>query len=336
MRVEERVPLSAHTTFRIGGPAALRIIAETEDEIREAYALAHSRGRVPYLLGAGSNVLAADAGTERAMLSLGFSNISYEEEGERVLAHADAGVPWDALVTDASARGLWGIENLAGIPGTVGAAPVQNIGAYGREVADVLVSVRAYDPAQDAFVELSREECAFGYRDSRFKRAPGMCITRVTLALSRMPSPQLGYPDLQERIAVGDALDTPERIARAVREIRAAKFPDLAELGTAGSFFKNPVIPQEQYDALAAQYPSLPGFPQEGGVKVPLAWILDRVLGLRGHAQGSVWLFERQPLVLVAARGATAHDVDALAAYVHARVEEATGISIEREVQSLA
>jgi UDP-N-acetylmuramate dehydrogenase len=350
MRVDEQVPLASVTTFRIGGPAALLITVEDEAELEDAYALARSsaREREAYILGEGSNVLAADAGTERAVITLAMRDVAFEQiNDDIVLVHADAGVGWDTLVTQTTEQNLCGLENLAGIPGTVGASPVQNIGAYGREIADTLARVRVFDPLHNTTRELTREACAFGYRDSRFKRAPGLCITRVTFRLSRTPAPHLEYPDVQRyKAEYGDeSLNTPAGIAQAIRNIRSKKFPDLTKLGTAGSFFKNPVITPEHFAELKQTYPELPGYVQQGsssgngmesaGVKIPLAWILDHVLSLRGYTRGPARLFEQQPLVLVAEVGAVAHDVDALAEDVHARVHDATHIFIEREVQTL-
>lgn len=335
MTEQEHEPLRKHTTFRIGGPAALFITAETIDEIPAAFQHALERGLAVYPLGEGSNVLATDAEISKAILHLQSANVTYETQGDAVRVTADGGASWDALVTETTARGLWGLENLAGIPGTVGAAPVQNIGAYGKEVMDLISYVDAYDPAQNAFVRYEHADCGFSYRNSRFKREPGPFITRVTFTLSAIPQPELSYPDLQARTKEGVDFSTPLRIAEEVRAIRAQKFPDLSVLGTAGSFFKNPVITPEAYARLNERYPELPGFETEKGIKVPLAWILDHVLSLRGYAHGPVRLFEKQPLVLVAEAGAMARDVNALADDVAQRVHNATTIDIEREVQSL-
>ncbi len=336
MKVQAQARLAERTTLRIGGPALFHIEAEAPEELREAYGFARERSLPAYPLGGGSNILAADGDIRKALISLGAKETAFQEREDGALAIADAGLGWDAFVEDVAQRGLWGIENLAGIPGTVGAAPVQNIGAYGREAADCIQWVEAYDPARDEFTRVPHDACAFGYRDSRFKRAPGLFITRVAFLLSRAPKPELSYPDLRALIEAGAALEAPAAIAGAVRAIRSRKFPDLAACGTAGSFFKNPVLPIERYDELARRYDGLPGYAADGGMKVPLAWILDRVLGMRGFALGPVALFERQPLVLVAHAGAAARDVDALASLVEASVHDATGVRIEREVQSLA
>jgi UDP-N-acetylmuramate dehydrogenase len=338
MRIDEHVPLSSRTTFHIGGPARYLVTASTEDDVRAARAFARERGLPWSVVAGGSNLLASDAGYEGVVIAPelqgGEYALSFEDDGDSVTLIGGAGHEWDAVVDAAAARELWGIENLAGIPGTLGAAPVQNIGAYGAELRDTLAWVEALDES-GAVRRFRNDECAFGYRESRFKRDASLVITKVALRLSRAAKPRLSYKDLAAKAAEGMPLSTPAEVGSAVRSIRSGKFPDLREWGTAGSFFKNPVVTPEAYAELRERYPEIPGFPQADGVKVPLAWILDRVLDLRGHALGKARLFQMQPLVIVAERGASAHEVEALAYDVAARVRDATGIDIEREVRSL-
>lgn len=335
MRIAEHVPLATLTTLAVGGPAAYVATCASEEDVRKALAFARDRVLPWAVLGEGSNVLAADGGFEGMLMLMRIKGIAYASgEDDRILVTAGAGVSWDALVTDTAARGLWGLENLSGIPGTVGAAPVQNIGAYGAEIGMTLAHVDAFDAVSGETVRFLNEECRFGYRDSRFKRESRHIILGVTFALSQDGVPSLGYKDLAALKEAGEALDTPVRIADAVRRVRARKFPDIRVHGTAGSFFKNPVITPEAYASLLARYPELPSFPAIDGVKVPLAYILDRMLGLRGYRDGKVWLFDAQPLVLVADRGATAQDIDAFADRIAARVHAEIGIAIEREVRS--
>jgi UDP-N-acetylmuramate dehydrogenase len=356
MTIENDVLLSSLTTLRIGGPARVIARCATEADLQAALLHAQESGLPWYMLGQGSNVLAPDEPLEAMIIQLSTGGITFEEatqpatgeakeeagseRGEQGLACviAEAGASWDTLVRECAARELWGIENLAGIPGTAGAAPVQNIGAYGAELADTLLWVEAFDTQARALVRLSAGECGLSYRESRFKQEPRFIITRIALRLVRAPRPNVSYADLQNAKASGVPLYTPQQIGDAVRAIRSRKFPDLAACGTVGSFFKNPAITAAAYAALQETYPELPGFALPGGtsVKVPLAWILDRVLTLRGYRLGPVRLFETQPLVLVADFGATKRDVDALAADIAKRVRDATGIVIEREVRTLA
>lgn len=334
MILREHVPLSSLTTLRVGGSVRFVAVCETREDVQEALAFARARLLPWSVLGEGSNVLASDEGYEGVILSMRIPGIALAAQDGAVLLTAGAGVSWDALVREAAAQGLWGLENLAGIPGTVGASPVQNIGAYGMEVKDTLHEVHAIDATTGEERVFPREACGFGYRESRFKREPDLVIVAVSFVLRKGGEPQVGYKDLALAAAEGIDLSTPESIGNAVRTIRARKFPDLALVGTAGSFFKNPTIPAADFDRLKEEYTDLPGFPNEHGVKIPLAFVLDHMLNLKGYAEGNIALFEKQPLVLVANGGASANEIEAFADGVARRVHDATGIRIEREVRS--
>ncbi|CAN5773040.1 UDP-N-acetylmuramate dehydrogenase [soil metagenome] len=345
MNVEENVALAKHTTFKVGGPAKLFITCESVEDVRGAVTLARERNLSLYPLGEGSNVLASDGVIEKAVLRISIPGIVYEKaadsfDGKRTLVTVGAGVSWDTFVDDVTTKGLWGVENLAGIPGTIGGAAVQNIGAYGAVFADSVVSVEAYDTVTDTLRTFSRDECDFGYRMSIFKQRAGeLIVTHATLVLSEVPNPRLGYRDIEDYFATAPT-PTVIGIRDAVRTIRAKKFPDLSLYGTAGSFFLNPVLSEDEAARIAAKYPGMPLFPMpEGGVKVPIAWLLDyrhEVLDMRDVRVGKALVWPIQPLVLASEVGAMAADVNALAALVIARVKEATGISINREVQSLS
>jgi UDP-N-acetylmuramate dehydrogenase len=246
-----------------------------------------------------------------------------------------AGEELDTMVASTVAAGWWGLENLSHIPGTVGAVPVQNVGAYGVEVAALIVSVTVYDLELKAVRELTPAQCQFSYRHSVFKEPAGksLIIIAVTFALSRVPVPRLTYAELANRVAATGAVPTPALIRSEVIAIRAAKFPDWKTVGTAGSFFKNPIVPSPVVAQLRATYPELPCYPAAPGYeKCSLGFILDKVCGLRGYRVGHVRLYEQQALVLVAESGASAAEIDAFATLVAARVFEKTGITIEREV----
>lgn len=334
MIVREHEPLAVHTTFRIGGPARFYIEA-TAAELSAVRALA-AREQLPVrMLGGGANLLVPDAGIAAVVVKLAGQDISFDEQGTEATLVAEAGASWDAVVTAAATRSYFGLENLAGIPGTLGGAVVQNIGAYGAELREAFLWADVFNFATGLEERVQKNEAAFAYRDSRFKHDLTRVIVRAAFVLSRQGAPRLAYPDLARLVDEGRVLETPLQIAEAVRGIRAGKFPDLAEWGTAGSFFKNPILSREAADALAARFPGLPQFSvAEGKVKVPLAWILDKALQLRGYEKGAARLFERQPLVLVARAGARAEDVDVLAKEVALRVQEATGIVLEREVET--
>lgn len=381
IRVQEHVPLGKLTTLKIGGTARYFVSAATAEALAEAVSFAREKQLPLIVLGGGSNVLISDTGLNAVVVQIVIRGIEWESplvkgaprtfpkkwgggllqppahrnastptgSGDPVLVIAGAGENWDALVAESVKRGFWGIENLSGIPGTVGAAPIQNIGAYGTEIKDVLEWVEVFDSASGETRKMSNGECIFGYRDSIFKHREGksLVVTRVALRLSKDGKPNLQYKDLKERFRSQESgfkkeALTPTKIRKAVLEIRSRKFPDLATHGTAGSFFKNPIISKKQFDELKKKFPELPGFPlstvngQRSTVKIPLAWILDNICGFKGYTKGNVALFERQPIVLVNLGGATAEEIKRFAEEVIRCVKETIGISVEYEVQELA
>jgi len=340
MTIAERVPLSSLTTFKVGGEARYVLTCESIEDIQTALAFTRERGLPFVVLGEGSNVLPSDDGYPGTILLMRMRGISEVEQGDDLLVTAGAGESWEDLVRYAASKEWWGVENLAGIPGTVGAAPVQNIGAYGMELAHMLDHVEAFDTKDGVLKSFDTSGCGFGYRDSRFKHEPALIITSVTLRLQKNGTPRIDYADLRAAAAEGKDLSSPSAIGTTVREVRSRKFPDLREYGTAGSFFKNPILSHEEYELLTKRYQTeaealggIPSFPLDGNVKIPLAFILDKLLGLRGYEHGTTFLFGNQPLVLVAKPGATASDVEALAHDIEERVHDATGITIEREVR---
>lgn len=336
MTIETSVPLAPLTTFRIGGPARIYIAVQSEEEAKAAVAHARDRGLRLFVLGAGSNVLIPDTGFDGVVLHMQMRDMTSADAGMHVELVAGAGARWDDIVDAASARDLYGVENLAGIPGTLGGAAVQNIGAYGAEFATVFSYADVLDSTTGEVKRVSKNEASFAYRTSMFKQHPELVILRVALSLAKDAPLVTGYADLARAAESGVSLTTPAEVARAVRAIRAGKFPASPIEGTAGSFFKNPIISQALAASLAERYPGLPTFPREDGMaKIPLAWVLDHVLALKGYAKGPVRLYEKQPLVIVASEGAHAAHVDALAEDVCARVHEATGITIEREVEAV-
>ncbi len=406
MKVQEHIPLRDLTTLKIGGTARYFCSAATVEEFAEAVSFAREKKVPAVVLGGGSNVLIASGEINALVVKVEIKGVEWEEGKDilkfrhsdistsqhiapsqspkvpksqnDILVIAGAGESWDGLVEQAVKRGLWGIENLSGIPGTVGAAPIQNIGAYGTEIRDVLEWVEAFNTKTGRVRRISNRECFFGYRDSMFKTPNGkaLVITRVALRLSKTGKPNLEYTDLKSRISNSQFLisdETGEKrnengitssdVRIAILEIRSRKFPDLKTCGTAGSFFKNPIIPKTQFDELKKKYPELPGFPMcdpnqritseytelkkqyfgsfglhsghSDRVKVPLAWILDNICGLKGYTKGNVALFERQPIVLVSTGDASAEEVETFAKEVAAKVEKRTGIEIEWEVQHL-
>ena len=337
MVVEENQSLRELTTLKVGGLARYVLTCNTTEDVVAAYSFAKDKNLPLVVLGEGSNVLPTDEDHDGVVLLMRIKGITYTNDADgQVVVSVGAGESWDAFVEETVQKGLWGLENLAGIPGTVGAAPVQNIGAYGMEIARLIKDVGAYDTLTSTHITISAADAAFAYRDSRFKHESHLIITGVTFILASNGEPQIQYADLQAASREGVVLSTPAEIAVAVRIIRSRKFPDLSEYGTAGSFFKNPIISYQQFENLSAKWGALPSYPAPNGIKIPLAFILDKVLNLKGYEREMTFLFGNQPLVLVARPGARAADVDELACDIEEKVFTATGISIEREVRNLS
>ena len=331
------VSLRELTTFNIGGMAEYFATAKTEDELVEYVTFAKDQSLPLTIIGGGSNIVVADEGVKGLVLKNNIEGLEYREEEEKIFVTAGAGMNFDDLVATTVGKGWWGLENLSAIPGSVGATPIQNIGAYGVEVADTISSVKVFDVTNSTFKELSKDECVFGYRDSIFKTPTGknLIVVSVTYCLSLTPLPTLHYKDLATHFQDRENTKsiTQEEIRNVVMEIRAGKFPDWKVLGTAGSFFKNPIINKEDYERLQSEYPGLPGYPEKDQkIKVSLGWILDHVCNLRGYREGNVGLYEKQALVMVNYKDATAGEVKNFAEKISQTVFEKTKIKIEREV----
>ncbi|WP_280546740.1 MULTISPECIES: UDP-N-acetylmuramate dehydrogenase [unclassified Halomonas] len=299
-------------------------------DLREALDLAHHEGWPLTLLGGGSNLI-LPAWLPGLVVRPAMCDWWLEEgEGDSVLVHAEAAVVWHELVMALAARGLWGIENLALIPGHCGAAPIQNIGAYGVELSDLIEAVHLVHLDDGREAVLSPAACAFGYRDSVFKGALDgrVVITRLVLRLSRTPSPRLGYGDLAGRVG---AEPSAREVAEAVCAIRREKLPDPALLGNAGSFFKNPLVAADLARRLVDDHPTLPHFPQpDGRVKLAAGWLIDHC-GLKGWRQGHFGVHERQALVLVHFGGGNAAELIDFAGRVADTVRERFSVTLERE-----
>ncbi len=333
MDIEENIPLSTLTTFRTGGPARFLLSVHDEADIIHAVSFAKKENLPLIPLGDGSNLCAPDSGVLAAFVRLSMKELTVAITGTEVTISADAGLSWDSLVDRTVSEGWWGLENLSGIPGTVGASVVQNIGAYGAAVSECIASVRAFDTTTMAMRTFAPAECGFGYRTSIFKKETDRyLVTTITLVLSASARPNITYRDLAKRFQGGTS---PLRAIRdAVIDIRKGKFPPLSAFGTAGSFFLNPIVSEAERSVLAARYPEMPFFAlPEGGVKVPLAWLFDKVLSVKGMREGKAFLWEKQPLVIAAEFGARSEDVYALAAHVARLLREKTGINISPEVR---
>jgi len=330
--LQEDAGLAPLNTLRVA--ARTRWLAGCNDPAALPELLDAVRDRGPLLvLGEGSNVLFVGDYPGVVLRPLVRTLAVLADDGYRALVRAGAGVRWDTLVDWTLERGLAGLENLALIPGLVGAAPIQNIGAYGAEVADVIEVVEAWDLVRGQFVRLDSSDCEFGYRDSLFKREPGRWIvTAVEFRLTRDGALRLDYAGVGEELAAaGVAAPTAREVADAVRRLRRRKLPDPALIGNAGSFFKNPVVATARADELRHQYADAPVHPAgPGQSKLSAAWLIERC-GWRGHREGDAGISSQHALVLVNHGAATGAELLALARRVAASVAERFGVTLEPE-----
>jgi UDP-N-acetylmuramate dehydrogenase len=332
--IEHDVSLQAFNTFGLPARARhyLRVTSAGQlDRVRED---ARIKGLPRFVLGGGSNVLLT-RDVEALVLHMALEGREVlGEEGGKTLVRAGAGENWHAFVDYTLAQGLGGLENLSLIPGTVGAAPIQNIGAYGLEIKDVFHSLTAFDLDTGARRTLTGPDCRFGYRDSVFKHATGanLVVLDVTFALPLAWQPNLRYAELAQALqAAGIAAPTPRQVSDAVVAIRRRKLPDPAEIGNAGSFFKNPVVPGAQCAALLERFPALVHHAQpDGSEKLAAGWLIDQC-GWKGQHLGAAGVYPKQALVLVNNGGATGAEVMALARAIQHDVRERFGVELEPE-----
>jgi UDP-N-acetylmuramate dehydrogenase len=347
MQVEENKPLAPFTTLGVGGPARWFVEAASEDEIVEATDWARARGLALFVLGGGSNLLVSDVGFNGLVLHVRLHGVSADDlagaEGSlRRVYRVAAGENWDDFVQRTVEENCAGVECLAGIPGTVGGTPVQNVGAYGQEVDSVIERVRAFDLTERTFVEIPSEECGFAYRRSRFNSGDRwrFIVTRVDYRLAPGGVPTLRYAELQRAVQAGLAegeQPTLLEVAAAVRRIRQAKGMLIVEgdpdCRSAGSFFKNPVVSEEHFRRIAeSSGVSVPRFPAGlGYVKVPAAWLIEQAGFKRGFTLGAAGISSRHTLALVNLGGASSLQIIELADQIKAKVEIVFDVRLEME-----
>ena len=330
------VPLRLHNTFRVDARADWYATVQDVSSLPALLADPDVRGLPVLVLGEGSNVLFVAPVVAGLVVHLACDEVHLLPDSSAEVAHLHVGAAhnWDALVDWTLERGMRGLENLALIPGQVGAAPIQNIGAYGVEVGEYVTTVLAYDRAAGAMMRLSNADCAFGYRDSVFKHHPDRhIVVGVEFALPCDEATRLEYEGLREELAaMGGLAPTPRHVAAAVRRIRRRKLPDPATIGNAGSFFKNPIVPLDLAVALHDQYPALPSWPVGDARlrKLSAAWLITTA-GWRGFREGDAGVSAQHALVLVNHGAASGAQLAALAQRVATSVEAQFGVRLEPE-----
>ena len=339
--IDEGTPLADLTTLAVGGPARFLARCASAFELGELLSWADKKQLPTFVLGGGSNLLVADSGLDGLVIQQIDTSIAFENEGDQVRVRAGAGVSWDTLVEHTVAEGLGGLECLSGIPGHVGAAPIQNIGAYGQEVSETIATVRVVVRATGVLGRLPAENCGFGYRTSHFKEEwrDRYLVTGVDFLLTRNTAGVVRYPELKRRLGMTEDSPAPSlaETRSAVLEVRRSKSmvldPDDPNRRSAGSFFLNPHITPGHADAIRQRIEGeLTEFPAAGGrVKIPAARLIEEAGFQRGHTLGRAGISSRHCLALINRGNATAADIIALAATIHRRVRDAFDVTLVPE-----
>src|SRR5579863_2726287 len=342
MEITENVPLAPMTTLKVGGSARFFVEANTIAEVSEAVAFSRSRNLPLFVLGGGSNVVISDAGWPGLVLKIGVTGINHRHGHDEVVFEAGAGEDWDKFVGLVVAHNCSGIECLSGIPGSVGGTPVQNVGAYGQEVANSIESVLALDLRDGQLHELCQEACGFSYRTSIFNTTERgrYIILQVNYALKHGGEAYIAYADLKRYFAGWNKKPTLADTRDAVRKIRAGKGMLIVsgdeDCRSAGSFFKNPILSADEYERLTAraaaknlQIPSYPALATQR--KVSAAWLVEHSGFSKGYGNGSVGISRKHALAIVNRGNATAADIVAFKEDIQQRVEEIWGILLEPE-----
>lgn len=335
MQVQSNFSLRHLNTFGLDADARFFVNVTSVEELTEILLDPVWQASPKFVLGGGSNILLTQD-VEALVIHPDIKGISVvKEDEEEVILQVGGGENWHRFVMYCVEHGYGGVENLSLIPGTVGAAPMQNIGAYGVEIRSVIVSVEAVSIDNARKRAFSNAECEFGYRESIFKKAlkDKYIITGATLRLSKTPVLNIGYGDVQKTLQEMNAVTpTIKDVSEAIIKIRRSKLPDPAEIGNAGSFFKNPEIPVAQFEKLRSAYPEIPGYPVSSEVvKVPAGWLIEKA-GWKGYRDGAIGVHARQALVLVNYGGGAGKDIKALSEKVQDSVEAIFGIRLHAEV----
>ncbi len=335
------VPLAPLTTLRLGGPAATLVEVATADELLSAVRAADATGTGVLLLGGGSNLVVADSGWPGSAVLMRSRGVVVTVDGDRVGLDVQAGEPWDALVARSVDEGWAGWECLSGIPGLVGATPVQNVGAYGQEIDETITSVRVWDRTDGVQRELATADCGFGYRDSRFKHSDRYVVLSVCFSLRRQAeSLPVRYAELARRLGIDQGSCAPlGEVRTAVLELRRGKGmvldPEDHDTWSAGSFFTNPILTAAQVDAVQAglapgtSYPHWPG--EDGTTKLSAAWLIERAGFTRGQRVGRVAVSGKHTLAITNRGGGTTTELLALAREIRDGVRDRFGVTLRPE-----
>lgn len=328
IKIQKDISLRQYNTFGIDVKARMFVQYTEADDLHRIFSDYHD---VPYFhLGGGSNVLFTKDYDGMILHSQIIGHEILSENDSEIIVKVGSGVVWDDFVEYCVSNGWAGAENLSLIPGEVGASAVQNIGAYGAEVKDLIVSVYVYDVLTGDYRTIGVEECDYAYRNSMFKRNKNLIVTHVVYRLSKKFCPNISYGNIRTHVTNPETL-TLRELRNIIIAIRNEKLPDPKVTGNAGSFFMNPVVSEEKFESLYRQYPDMPHYKVDGGVKIPAGWMIEQC-GWKGRVMGNAGVHKNQALVLVNMGGAKAEDVVNLASAICKDVYDRFGIRIHPEV----
>lgn len=336
LSVQENVPLAPLTTLKVGGPARRFVEASTEEEIVNAIRLAEAIEVPIFVLGGGSNIVVSDDGFDGLVIKVAITGMKFGNlRNGKARCEAGAGENWDEFVAECVSRDLAGVECLSGIPGLVGGTPIQNVGAYGQDVSETIVSVRCYDRRTGEVLTISNSECEFSYRKSRFNSRDfdRFVVLSVEFELVSEGSPKIEYRDLTEHF--GRRKPTLAQVRETVLTIRKAKSMviDPADINSqsAGSFFKNPIVSQEKFAEMFANNGDIPSFPSGEDMKIPAAWLIEQAGFKKGTRIGKAGTSKNHSLAIVNFGGATAKDIMAVKDEIQRRVLEKFNVELVPE-----
>lgn len=345
MRLQGNIALAPLTTFQVGGPARYFVDAHAEHEVMEAVAHAAAHRLPLFVLGGGSNLVVADEGFPGLVLKVSLRGVEFEGDREKMLFNAASGENWDQLVALAVSKGCSGLECLSGIPGSVGGTPVQNVGAYGQEVSETITRVRVLEIPSGNITDMSNADCGFGYRASKFNgdQRDRYIVLEVGYLLRRNGEPKIDYADVRNFFAAqGTAEPTLQEVREAVRSIRRSKamliVPGDEDCRSAGSFFKNPLVSQDEAARIEtvarerAPDQIMPRYPGPNGqVKLAAAWLVEQAGFHKGYSRGPVGISRKHSLAIVNRGGATAKDIVALKDAIQGKVFDVWGVRLQPE-----
>lgn len=331
MKINESFQLKQLNTFKIDCLARYFIKVSNLEELKQAVIFAKRKSLPVFVLGSGSNILLPDGFLEKVVTSLNLNYFEIKDKGNFFEVRAGAGIEWNDFVLRCNESKVYGFENLSLIPGKVGTSVVSNIGAYGSEIKDFAEEVEVFDLETEKVFKLKKEQCNFSYRNSLFKKNKNLIVIGVSFKVFKKINLNFSYPDVEKFFVENKVQKSPENLRKAIIKIRRNKLPDLKKVGCAGSFFKNPVLNENQLKTVRSKWPEINVWKQEDGYKIPLAFVLEK-LGFKNYEEGDVGVYS-QPLVIVNLKKAKSRDIKKFVDEISKKVFKEIKVKIEKEVE---